>query len=74
MIDLSALWPPVLVAALWTGIGIFALWFFRRGLKVPTESELEAARESEEHATADQAADHATDHATADPATPSAAG
>jgi hypothetical protein len=70
MIDLTALWPPVIVAALWTLIGIFALWFFRRGLKVPTESELEAAREREEHANAGQAA---ADHANADQVTSTAA-
>ncbi|HEV2460185.1 MAG TPA: hypothetical protein VGS80_17655 [Ktedonobacterales bacterium] len=75
MVDLSGLWPPLIIAIIWTGIGIFALWFFRRGLKVPTESELEAEREQQEHANADQAADNqaAADHAGADQATPTAA-
>jgi hypothetical protein len=75
MVDLSGLWPPLIIATIWTGIGIFALWFFRRGLKVPTESELEAEREQQEHANADQTADNqaAADHTSADQATPTAA-
>jgi hypothetical protein len=75
MVDLSGLWPPLIIAIIWTGIGIVAIYIFRRGLKVPTESELEAAREQQEHANADQAADDqaAADHASADQATPTAA-
>jgi len=40
----SVLWIAI-VDLLWIGVGIFAMWFFRRGMKAPTEGEMEAARE-----------------------------
>ena len=40
----SVLWIAI-VDLLWIGVGIFAIWFFRRGMKAPTEGEMEAARE-----------------------------
>jgi len=40
----SVVWIAI-VDLLWIGVGIFAIWFFLRGMKVPTEGEMEAARE-----------------------------
>ncbi len=40
----SVVWIAI-VDVLWIAVGIVAIWFFRRGMKAPTEGELEAARE-----------------------------
>ncbi len=46
--DLTPVLPIVLVVVFWVLVGILAVWFFGRTLRLPTESEIEAEREHAE--------------------------
>ncbi len=41
--------PVLIVVIFWMVMGVFALWFFRRALSVPTEMEVEAQIEHALH-------------------------
>lgn len=54
---MGAVVPVLVVVIFWTVVFVFAFASYRRWLKVPTESELEAEHEAGTHAAEDRAAD-----------------
>ncbi len=51
---MGAVVPVLIVVIFWAMVFVFAFGSYRRWLKVPTESEMEAQHEAEAHAAEDK--------------------
>jgi hypothetical protein len=47
---MGAVVPVLIVVTFWMIVGVIAVWFFGRALRVPTEMEMEAQLEQAVHA------------------------
>jgi hypothetical protein len=56
--DFTDVLPVIIVVVVWVGLGFIILAFFRRSLRLPTESEIEMEHEQAE--TADEKTPAAT--------------
>ena len=50
MIDYADVLPVIIVVVVWVALGLVVVAFFRRSLRVPTESEIELQHEEAEAA------------------------
>ena len=48
MVDFGDVLPVIIVVVVWVAIGLIVVAFFRRSLRVPTESEIELQHEQAE--------------------------
>ena len=48
--DFTDVLPVIIVVVVWVGIGLIVVAFFRRSLRLPTESEIEMEHEQAEKA------------------------